>query len=67
MIDDWEAQITHIAATDDESMIAVGDVDGKVITISTSNWTQQNTFEINGEKIVKLLFFKTSLLVVGDT
>ncbi|CAD8114000.1 unnamed protein product [Paramecium primaurelia] len=67
MIDDWEAQITHIAATDDESMIAVGDVDGKVITISTSNWTQQNQFEINGEKIVKLLFFKTSLLVVGDT
>lgn len=39
MIDDWEAQITHITANDDESLIAVGDVDGKVITLSTSNWT----------------------------
>jgi factor associated with neutral sphingomyelinase activation len=40
MIDDWEAQITNISAIEDESIIAVGDVDGKVITLSTNNWTQ---------------------------
>ncbi|CAK91037.1 unnamed protein product (macronuclear) [Paramecium tetraurelia] len=66
IIDDWEAQITHIAATEDESMIAVGDIDGRVITINTNNWTQQQHYEINGEKIVKSLFFRASLLVVGD-
>ena len=67
MIDDWEAQITHISTIEDESIIAVGDVYGKVITLNTNNWTQLHQFEINGEKIVKLLFFKASLLVVGDS
>lgn len=35
---DYDAQITTIAASEDEKLLAVGDVDGRVFIISTDNW-----------------------------
>ncbi|KAM3128031.1 hypothetical protein pb186bvf_019877 [Paramecium bursaria] len=53
--------------SDDEQFIAIGDLDGKVAVISTDSWAHVSSYEIPGEKVVKLLFFKTSLLVTRDS
>jgi factor associated with neutral sphingomyelinase activation len=36
---DYDAQITSVAASEDEKYIAVGDVDGRVFIIETDDWS----------------------------
>lgn len=65
-IQDYDAQITTVAASEDETLVAVGDVDGKVHLLATDGWHQKAKFELNNEKVVKVQFFRTNLLVAGD-
>jgi hypothetical protein len=38
VIQDYDAQITSVGKNEEESLLAVGDVDGRVFVLETGSW-----------------------------
>lgn len=67
MIFDHDNQITNIAATEDEEILALGDIEGNVIVMYLSEKEKIFELNLNNTKIIRLEYLSFNLCAVGET